>query len=442
VKDEHAAIGADEAGALFAPLRRYELLVLAVSGGSDSIALLKLAHQWCLGLGAAAPHLSVATVDHQLRKDSAGDAAFVTAFAAELERDCTTLVWDGQKPWSGVLDAAREARYRLLEQHAHALAGQRTAAVVTAHTLDDQAETVMMRLKRGTGVDGLAAMSVCRPISEGSPIDLVRPLLGVRKTRLEGTLIARGLPWREDSSNEDQFFERVRVRKAVQNLKYMGVTTEALARTADRARQAREAIDYAAEKLRTSLNIAFNGEIFASFERAAFDQAPSLLRQRVLAPLITRFGGATPAAELRELERLCEAMTALPRSTHTLGGVTISSGERYVRLWREVGRIARKPLRLEPGRPVLWDGRFLVAHTLSRDEAVTVSALGEGGYRAIAAADLAVPACPARAAYALPAFRSGGDLLAVPQLGVEVSGGALMKAGSATRCTSVPAAQP
>ncbi len=439
--DKHAAIRSEEADALFAPLRRYDIIVLAVSGGPDSLALLKLAHDWALRLGDSAPQLSVATVDHQLRKESADEARFVAAFCADLKRDHATLAWDDPKPWSGVLDAARAARYALLERHTTGLAGARSAAVVTGHTLNDQAETVFMRLKRGTGVDGLSAMAACRSLSKGSRIDLVRPLLGVPKTRLEGTLIVRGIAWCKDASNDDQVFERVRVRKAVENLKYAGLTMDALALTAARARQAREALDFATQGFLASLNVTTNGEIFAALDRAAFDRGPALLRQRVLAPLIARFGGETPRAELRELERLSERMAATAKSMHTLGGVTVSAGERTIRLWREAGRVPVKPLRLRPGDQALWDGRFTVAASRDCTQEVSVSALGAADYRALVTSGHRLPSCPARAAYALPAFRAAGLVLAVPQLNFACCTDAQTMAGCATRLTSVPAAE-
>jgi tRNA(Ile)-lysidine synthase len=262
----------------------------------------------------------------------------------------------------------------------------------------------------------------------------------VPKTRLEATLIVRGLSWRQDPSNEDQFFERVRVRKAVQNLKYMGVTTEALARTADRARAAREALDYATACFSASLNVSFNDEIFASFDRAPFDKGPSLLRQRVLAPLIARYGGDTPRPELKELERLSDRLAATMKSTHTLGGVVVSAGQRTIRLWREAGRVSTKPLRLAPGTHGLWDGRFIVAASRQCECEVSVSALGETDYRALAESGLDLPSCPARAAYALPAFRAGGLVLAVPQLKFAGTSDEPPVTGCATRLTSVPAA--
>src|SRR4051812_35683715 len=144
-----------EAAALFADLSTAAALVVAVSGGPDSTALMWLAALWRNGLEEK-PKLIAVTVDHGLRPGSAREALQVKRFAAKLGVDHRTLRWTGEKPATGLPEAARAARYRLL-----ALAARKSAAryVLTAHTLDDQAETVLFRLARGSGISGLAAMA-------------------------------------------------------------------------------------------------------------------------------------------------------------------------------------------------------------------------------------------------------------------------------------------
>jgi len=150
-----APLSAEEAKSLFADLARAPALVLAVSGGPDSTALLMLAARWCAALKRG-PQLLAVTVDHGLRAQSAAEANSVKRLARKLGVPHKTLRWTGRKPSTGLQEAARETRYRLLAEAARKTGAQH---VVTAHTLDDQAETVMLRLARGSGLSGLAAMA-------------------------------------------------------------------------------------------------------------------------------------------------------------------------------------------------------------------------------------------------------------------------------------------
>jgi tRNA(Ile)-lysidine synthase len=200
------AIGAEEADRAFECLKAFDVIVLAVSGGPDSLALLSLAAEWVARSGSDRPTISVATVDHGLRAQSADEARTVADIAAAFGLKHTTLLWTGAKPQSGMPNAARAARYALLDAFTRSIAGDGRAALVTAHHLDDQAETVFMRLARGGGVAALAAMPSDRALSKTSPVRLVRPLLGFSKSRLVATVARRGLEWVDDPTNSDQTF--------------------------------------------------------------------------------------------------------------------------------------------------------------------------------------------------------------------------------------------
>ncbi|MGI9384089.1 MAG: tRNA lysidine(34) synthetase TilS, partial [Methyloligellaceae bacterium] len=228
---------------LFACLEGRGHVALAVSGGADSLALMHLMARWCALKGLAAPKPTVLTVDHGLRAASAAEAAHVARLARGLGFKPVLLRWDAEKPTSNLQSAARAARYDLMAAHCHT-AG--IAAMVTAHHLEDQAETVLMRLGRGSGVDGLAAIP---EVSAWAGIDLLRPLLDLRKARLIATLEAAGVDWIEDPSNLNERFERVRVRRALERLESLGLTADRLALTARRMRRARAALDAATSEL-------------------------------------------------------------------------------------------------------------------------------------------------------------------------------------------------
>jgi tRNA(Ile)-lysidine synthase len=177
-------------------------VLLAVSGGCDSVALLRAMHAVRTpGLG----RLCVAHVNHQLRADADHDEAFVARLCQSLAVPCEIgrVSVDGS---SGVEAAARSARYQFLEQAAGRLGAR---YVVTAHTADDQVETIMHRIIRGTGIGGLAGMARTRPIGHAT---LIRPLLGVRHNVLEDYLNALDQPFCVDSSNTDPRFTRNRIR--------------------------------------------------------------------------------------------------------------------------------------------------------------------------------------------------------------------------------------
>lgn len=238
--DDIAPIGLEEAATLFGPLRPFSKLVLAVSGGSDSLALLALAAKWRAISPVTTPEISVATVDHVLRAESTDEAAYVQEIANAFGIPHATLTWSGEKPATHLQERARAARYDLLINHARASGA---GAIVTAHHVQDQAETVLMRLCAGSGISGLAAMTVVA-LYNGMP--LIRPFLSVDKARLIATLQADGLRWLEDPSNRSSRFERVRLRSAFAALSNEGLDTHRLSKLAARAKRADIALAHAA----------------------------------------------------------------------------------------------------------------------------------------------------------------------------------------------------
>src|SRR5205085_1104945 len=178
------------------------------SGGPDSTALMWLAARWRDDLEKP-PKLVAVTIDHGLRKESAREARAVARLAKTLNVEHVTLRWTGRKPKTGIQEAARNARYRLLSEEAHR---QNAVYILTAHTQDDQAETVLFRMARGSGVSGLVGMRRLDglPVTGAKPGHLVRPLLDVPKARLIATLKAAKVSYVVDPSNADPRFARPR----------------------------------------------------------------------------------------------------------------------------------------------------------------------------------------------------------------------------------------
>ncbi|MEZ5899648.1 MAG: tRNA lysidine(34) synthetase TilS [Hyphomicrobiaceae bacterium] len=406
----------EEAERLLAPLAAFDAIVLAVSGGPDSMALMHLAAEWFARHPDTLRKVLVITVDHGLRPESAQEAHFVLQCAAKLALPHRTLEWEGEKPARGIPASARAARYLLLESAALGLGGA-SVCIVSAHTRDDQAETFLMRLKRGSGLDGLSAMAPRTSLREESSVTLLRPLLDVPKVRLIATLEARGVNWVEDPTNACLDYERPALRVALSRLSDEGIGADAIATSARRLGEAREAMDYAVARFTETLELSFNDEIYSSLSRSAFDAGPAHLRMRVLAHLISRFGGASPVPQLSEVEDMVKRMSSDGRLTATLGGAVVTTTARQVKVWREAGRVDVAPMTLDhSGVWQTWDRRFRV-RTRRGVEGVEVGMLGETDRQTLVG-PLLDPRCrlPAAAVAALPAFRVQGKLVAVPSL--------------------------
>ena len=262
--------------ALFAPLEAAKSLLIAVSGGPNSTALLAMAAEWAAERGR---RIAAATVDHGLRPESAAEAQAVAAMSAKLGAAHATLVWVAAKPSARLQERAREARYRLLIDHARTIGAD---AIATAHHADDQAETVLFRLMRGSGVAGLAGMDALT-VREG--ITIARPLLGVAKCDLVAFCRSRGLAFIDDPSNADPRFARTRLRVLLARLNEEGLDAEGLTRLARRAAEADAALARFAAAVEARL-----GES-GPIDAGALFAEPIAIIQRVLARRVAAAGG-------------------------------------------------------------------------------------------------------------------------------------------------------
>jgi tRNA(Ile)-lysidine synthase len=320
-----------EANALFHGLENLPGLVLAVSGGSDSTALLVMAARWAKQLKKRRPKLLAVTIDHGLRPESAREAATVKRLARRLGVPPRTLAWRGSKPKTGLQETARLARYALLAQ---AALREGYEHVLTAHTLDDQAETVLFRLARGSGVTGLAGMAYASPLPAGrqGTIFVVRPLLHVAKSRLVATLKAARVTHSEDPSNRDPRFARARLRTVMPALAREGLDARCLARLAARMRRAEATIEFAVVAARAALAPdpwRERGPIV--FEAERFSDLPAEVGMRLLGRAIAHTGDEGPV-ELGKLEQLYQALRqSRSRLRRTLAGASITlAGGRLV----------------------------------------------------------------------------------------------------------------
>ncbi len=298
--DSAKAISASEAKSLFADWKSAPAIVLAVSGGPDSVALMWLAARWCSALRKG-PRLIAVTIDHELREEAAREARDVKRLARSLEVDHRTMRWSGVKPKTGIPAAARDARYTLLSSAARSAGASH---IFTAHTRDDQAETFIMRLSRGSGIGGLAAMAR-QSAREG--VILARPLLDIPKAQLVATLRKAGIAFADDPTNRDTRFTRPRLRDLMPALAAEGADARNLARLAWRLARANAAIEKMTDGAERYLAGIDGLDGRSGFDLAAFAALTDEIRVRLLLRAIDRAGHEGPA-ELGKVESLLEAM--------------------------------------------------------------------------------------------------------------------------------------
>jgi tRNA(Ile)-lysidine synthase len=276
---------------------------VAVSGGGDSVALMVLLAEWAQASGRERP--VILTVDHRLRPGSDRTAAAVVASAQALGLEAHIQVWRGRKPVADIEGAARAARYRLMGSWCRA---HGVHALYVAHTLEDQAETFLLRLARGSGVDGLAAMSEVSPFPlpgfEG--ICVVRPLLGTSRVGLRTFLAARKIGWHEDEMNVDPRFARVRLRAVWPSLLAAGLSAERIADAARHLARARLALDHDVVVLLSEASQLHEGYVL--LDGATLAAAPREIGLRALARVLMEVSGRAYRPRFERLECLFDAI--------------------------------------------------------------------------------------------------------------------------------------
>lgn len=494
-------ISAEERDALFSPLRSRPLL-LCVSGGADSMALMHLVAEWAAAghqkvlepkpaprlrprkdrrppdlpepvwlaspsnsvvpqkLTALAP-VVVVSIDHGLRPEAADEARFVAQEAARLGLPHQTLRADQPAPASGVQEWARGLRQRLLMELLDAERWRLhernidwfsywNRLLVMAHHLDDQAETLVMRLARGSGVDGLSGVrreqNLTIPPHEQRRYAIsgrvVRPFLGVPKARLLATLQLRKCAFKEDPSNDEERFERVRMRKALELLNKSGISSPAIALSARRLADAQETLSRLYDQWEVG-KVDWGNGLLASVQLAplavdGYRYAGVRLMRRVL----RAYGGNSREASLAQVELLFQNVMVKGRRVIaepaglTLGGCRIefleTGGEAVMRVYREMGREGLPRLEVAPGETVAWDGnRFRIACEAAASGPAVAAAVGEVGWaglkRDIAGLADHSPALPAAAMATLPAIWQEGRIVAVPFFNAYFQGHAAMR---------------
>jgi tRNA(Ile)-lysidine synthase len=316
---------------------------VAVSGGGDSVALMHLLARWAKKAKATPPTILI--VDHGLRTESKKEAAATARRARALGLSATVLRWErGGRAKGGLEAAAREARYRLM---GGAMRRKKLTTLHLGHSQDDQAETFLLRLARGSGLDGLSAMRPLAPFPHPDfpELSLARPLLDFSRAELRGFLSASGEAWLEDPMNDDPRFDRVRMRKAAPALAEAGLSPGRIALAARHIASGRDLLAGLAMALQERVSRAVKGGILV--DQDALGGAPRELGLRVLAALLQAISGAPYRPRFESLERLFDRLagTSLGGGA-TLGGCRIGPapakerlfGAQTLKITRESGR--------------------------------------------------------------------------------------------------------
>lgn len=409
------------------------LVAVGVSGGADSTALALLVHEWATERGGSALAL---TVDHRLRAESATEAETVGRRLAERGIPHETLVWEGMKPQSGIQDAAREARLRLLLTRCaeggilHLALGQHLA---------DQGETVLMRVARGSGVDGLAGTP---PVRWAGEARVVRPLLDTAREETRAYCRSIGVEWIEDPSNHNTAFARGRLRAASAILAAEGLRAERLNDTARRAGRARNALETTVAAF-LGRAAEFHPEGWATVDPTALVAAPVEIALRSAAKILDVVGGREHSPRDEAMERLIAEIRSGNFHARTLGGCVLMPRRERVIVAREPDA-ATERIDIAPGRTILWDRRFRVTLAPEAEGELSIAKLGEDGWclATETRGDLVRLGLVPPARQSLPALWRGRRLVGVPGFLGRPTGGEGDRSAIARFTPPVPAGGP
>lgn len=374
----------------------FDTVMLAVSGGGDSMALMHLTHAWAARNGVT---LHAMTVDHGLRPASMQEAVDVGAACEALDIPHDVLCLEDLEPGGNLQARARAARYRLIAAHKRALFGGDPVPLLVGHTRDDMAETLLLRLMRGSGVDGLSAMEADR---EEGGVRLIRPLLSVTRVSLRNWLKSRDIAWVDDPSNDDPRFDRVRVRQVIEAL---DLAQDRLVQTARAMSSAREVLRLAARDAALKLVRIEAGDVL--IEAEGYAALPVETRLRLMSHAL-RWVSSSPYRPRHSA--LIQCLESLSRDGKTtLSGCVLTQSQTTIRIARELNSVAQST---SIGGS-LWDNRWQVhAPEGAKADGLTIGKLGENGIREVP--DWRATGLPRDTLLASPAVWKGEELIAAP----------------------------
>jgi tRNA(Ile)-lysidine synthase len=407
---------AELAGALqrLAGFESAPFVAVAVSGGPDSLALAVLADRWARSLRGEVCALSV---DHRLRPESGAEIRRLGDWLSARKIRHEVLVWEGKKPATGIQEAAREARYRLLAQWCRE---HGCLHLLTAHHREDQAETHLIRRAAHSGDAGLAGMSAVRELD---CCRILRPLLGIPKARLAATLAAEDQPFITDPSNRDPAFARAHLRAgATAQDGDLTTVLDAVGRLG-RERTSREC----ARDALLARTVSVHPAGFAALDCAPLLAAPAEIAEQALSAIVAMLGGGLYPPRRRRVSRLLRVLAGDADGGYTLAGCRFVSWRGRYLVLRELAAAA-SPARIWSGTRIVWDRRFEVALPATTAGPFTIDYLDEIGVAELdgRAAELPRTGLPLLVRPILPALWDEDGIAGVPHLGYRREGVSLL----------------
>ncbi|MEN8236389.1 MAG: tRNA lysidine(34) synthetase TilS [Pseudomonadota bacterium] len=405
------------------PFEQCPKVAVALSGGSDSLCLTLLLQDW---IRKRKGTLIALTVDHGLRQESAQETKLVHTWMNQLGIEHHILQWQGEKPNSRIQEKARNARYQLLENWCHS---NGILHLFFGHNAEDQNETTLFRLLRGSGIDGLAGMSA---LVEKKYLRILRPLLNVSRETLRQKLSDQNQQWIDDPSNSSPKYTRARLRNMLEQ--YVGenmsegispVRVNALSRCQGLGRIALEQGTH--HFLAKAVQVFPEG--YALLNPKYLDQIPQDTLMRALSWILMTIGGKSYPPRTNQLKCLHQQVfSGNNSSARTCWGCIVLKRRDRVLFVRESGRIAQQ-VPLNSDLRAYWDHRFVVCWPSSltlKQQPLRVAKLGEKGWQQVVTL-LSRPLkqrVPASAGYALPAIWKGDVVKTVPHLkyGIDLAG--------------------
>ena len=329
---------------------------IAVSGGGDSMALLHLTRAWAVTRDVT---LSAITIDHSLRTGSAEEAVHVAQWCADLGVAHTTRVWRDWDRNGNLQDAARQARYRMINDWRGDI-----EHILIGHTLDDQAETLLLRLKRGSGVDGMTGMKHVTPHPSG--MTLIRPLLNITRQDLRDYLVTCEQPWFDDPSNDNAAFDRIAMRQLLPQLISAGISLDRFALMATHMQRAQDALDHTTGNVFQTIGRQQGTDLI--FDQAGFFAAHSETQSRLLSAGLCWISGNAYRPRFEALQRVLSKVQ--DGKTSSLHECLIYAHQNTLRITREYAATQGN------ADQTLWDGRWQGVDLPAQH---CVQALGEQG---------------------------------------------------------------
>lgn len=389
-------------------------VAVAVSGGSDSMALTLLLKGWCQLNDVK---LIALTVDHALRVEAADEAKLVGRWLLDHEVEHHILTRKGAKPATGLQAFARDARYELMQAACQKFGIE---FLFVGHQAEDQLETFVLRLSKGSSLAGLGSMSV---ISDRGGVKIVRPLLSSRRKELREYLISEKQNWIDDPSNESPQFTRTELGHVVTAISQLpGSSFEALSLSLDRLKNADAALEFYVEGA-WQKNVTISPLGYLVLRRELLTELPPEIVLRVLSRAVSVVSGSMRYNRLSELERLIESFQQKKGPKfYTLSGCQFRLQELNILICREPGRKGLESVSFSNGE-LIWDNRFrvrdlnwAVSDPHGSENPLVVRPLGNDGWRALKESDLRSDdrKLPAIVRKNIPAVWKGDELLAAP----------------------------